>query len=127
MRRSPILPTKKEQGWSETASAYRQSLHEDLYPKDVTWTPNKSGVTGTIDASYVRMGRLCSFGISIEGPTTSTSGYLDLPFEVYQACVFNVAVEGLNKAALVNKGESRLYLPDWGATSRAVISAVVVM
>jgi hypothetical protein len=125
--RLPILPTKQEQGWSETASSYRQSLHESLYPKDVAWNPSVGSVTSaSITGSYVPMGRFYSFAIDIQGPTTSTAGYIDLPFEVAQLSVFNVAVSGLNKPAVINKGASRLYLPDWSGAANALISGVVV-
>lgn len=127
MNRQPILPVKKEPGWTDTASAYRQSLHEDIYPKDQSWTPSTGGVTSaSITGSYVRMARQTSFSIDIQGPTASSSGYIDLPFMVAQASVFNVAVTGLNQSATVNKGESRLYLPNWTTTSRALVSGVTV-
>ncbi len=126
MRRQPILPTKKEQAWSETASSYRQSLHEDLYPKNQPWTPVTSGLTGTIEAGYTSIGPVSVFGLSIDGPTTSSAGYIDLPFTVSQSSVFGVSVDGAAKAATINKGASRLYLPDWSGAGRVLISGVVV-
>ena len=127
MRRSPILPNS-EKGWSESANAYRQSLHEDLYPKEIAWSPTAPGTTnGGISGSYIRMGRFYSFSIVLEAPTSSSPGaYIDLPFAVQQASVFSVAVGGLVKPGIVNKGEVRLYLPDWSTSSRAVISGVAV-
>lgn len=127
MNRIPILPTKRENSWSETASTYRQSLHESLFPKDPTWIPIVGGVTSaSVSGSYIPMGRYYSFAISIEGPTSSTSGYIDLPFPVSQLSVFNVAVSGLNQAATINNGESRLYLPDWTGAGRVFISGTAI-
>ena len=126
-RRIPILPVRKEPGWTEDALAYRKSVHEDLYPIPPVWNPLAGSVTlDSISGSYVPMGRFYSFAIDIQGPTTSTAGYIDLPFEVAQLSVFNVAVSGLNKPAVINKGASRLYLPDWSGAANALISGVVV-
>ncbi len=126
--RRPILPVKNEPSWSSDALAYRTSLDESIFPRDALWTPLAGSVTlASISGSYISMGRFYSFSISIEGPTTSTAGYIDLPVTVAQLSVFNVAVSGLNKPAIVSKGENRLYLPDWSGAARALISGVVVI
>lgn len=126
MKRQPILP-KSDRAWNEDSNAYRKALHEDVYPKDQAWTPATGGVTGDVSGAYVRMGRMWSVSVVVEAPTSASVGaYVDLPFEVSQASVFGVAVGGTMKAAIINKGESRLYLPDWPPSGRAVISGVVV-
>lgn len=127
MNRTPVLPSKKDPSWSNDSSGYRQSLHENLYPKDTAWIPKITGVTSTaITASFVQMGRFWSFAISIEGVTTSTAGNITLPFEVAQMSVFNVAVGGLNMAATIEKGQTILILPNWTSAARALISGVMV-
>lgn len=127
MNRTPVLPSKKDQSWSDASTAYRQSLHENLYPKDTPWNPVITGVSSTaVTASFVQMGRFWSFAISIEGVTTSTAGTITLPFEVAQMSVFNVAVGGLNMPATIEKGQTTLILPNWTSAARALISGVAV-
>lgn len=127
MKRQPILP-KTDRSWNEDSNAYRKALHEDMYPKDQAWTPETGGVSATsITGSYVRMARMWAFSVTMEAPTTASVGaYIDLPFEVSQSAVFSVVVGGTMKAAIINKGESRLYLPDWTASGRAVISGQAI-
>lgn len=127
MNREPLLP-KSENGWSKDANSYRKALHDDLYPKNQAWNPPTGGVTSaSVAAEYSSVGRLWAFSILIEGPTTASGGaYLDLPFSAGQYSVFSVAVGGVMKPAIVDKGSSRLYLPDWTGAARAVISGVVV-
>lgn len=126
MNRQPILP-KSDQKMSQESNAYRKALHEALYPKGVEWNPSTGGVSSSsISGEYVGMGRMTVFSVVLEGSSAGAGAYIDLPVTVSQDAVFNVAIGTTYKFGVVAKGASRLYLPEWTPSGRAVISGVTV-
>jgi len=124
--RQPLLPKPEKQA-SQDWNAYRKALHEDLYPKATAWTPSYGLVaTSSVTGEYTHVAGLWFFSVVMETPTASVGAYFDLPFEAAQYAVFSVAISGTMKAATVDKGSSRVYLPDFGPVGRAVISGLVV-
>ncbi len=120
----PLLPKGND---PQASGAYRKALHEDLYPNSQEWSPVKGALTsGSIDASYVRMGRMWSFGMTIEGPVTAAPGaFIDLPCTVSQPAVFSIAYNGTVASGVVEKGGNRIQIPSFGPVGRVVISGVV--
>lgn len=121
----PLLPKGNDQG---SQSKYRKDLHEDVYASSPEWTPSTGLLSaGSVSGSYVRMARFYSVSVVLEAPVTiSSGGYFDLPFTASQTTALLVAVGGAAHSAVVNSGQSRVYLPAIGPVSRVVISGVVV-
>lgn len=121
----PVLPKNNDQ---QAGSKYRTDLHEDLYPQTPVYTPSvglltTSGASGSI----VRMGRINVVSVILAAPVViSSGGYFDLPFNVSQASVFNVAAGTTAYSGVVSAGQSRVYLPNISPVGAVTISGVVV-
>ena len=112
----PLLPPP-ETNWTDAANKYRNDLHTCLFPRVLAWSPQVTGVTGTVSATFKRFGPTFSISILFSGATISSSGYVDIPINAGQHTIFNVNVGGVMKPAFVNENENRLYLPDWNSTN----------
>ncbi len=98
---------------------------DDLYPNLQPFTPvlvNVSG--GPVTSDLVRMGRLWNVNIEIAGNSVSSGGYLELPFTSFATSLFLIKMDTdtTPKVAYIEKNTTRLYLPNWTASSRVIIS-----
>ncbi len=99
---------------------------DDLYPQLQTFTPVLVGVTGdpVVTSDLVRMGRLWNVNIEVNGTSTASGAYLELPFTSFATSLFLIKMDTdtTPKVAYIEKNTTRLYLPDWTNVTRVIIS-----
>ncbi len=98
---------------------------DDLYPALQPFTPVIVGLEGgEVSTDLVRMGRLWNVNITVSGASTATAAYVDLPFTSFATSLFMAKLDGDSnaKVAYIEKNTSRLFLPDWSASTRVIIS-----
>ncbi len=98
---------------------------DDLYPILQTAVLTVTGVTGgVVSNDIIRQGRLWNVNITITGASVASGAYLDLPFSCFATSLFLIKMDTdtTPKVAYIEKNTTRLYLPDWTASSRVIIS-----
>ncbi len=99
---------------------------DDLYPTLQSFTPVLTGVSGdpVVTSDMIRQGRLWNVNIDIVGASVASGGYLELPFTSFATSLFMVKMDTDVNAmvAYIEKNTTRLYLPDWTASARVIIS-----
>lgn len=101
---------------------------DDIYPQIQPFTPTLVNVSNpdnyTVTTDLIRQARLWSVNIDIVGSSTSTNGYMELPFTSFATSLFLVKMDTdtTPKVAYIEKNTTRLILPDWTSATRVIIS-----
>jgi hypothetical protein len=110
----------------EVWKTFLKSMYDDLYPKIQPFSPLVAGMTGgTVSGGYSRQGRHWIISVVVQGSSSTSSAYFEIPFNASTVSVFTVKIGNDLKPAKVNLGENKVYLPNWTSSEPVYINGIL--